>query len=120
MKKEIIPCTVCPKECTLNIYLNTNTIEKVEGNGCNRGLAHAEKELSHPERTLTTTMLVDSSSVCLIPVRSSKALPRDLLLKAMEVINKHFITPPISMGDVIIENILDTGVDIIASKSISL
>lgn len=117
---KILTCTICPKECVLNISINNNIVEKIEGNECKRGVNYAEMELKHPKRILTTTVLINNNNdnQVLLPVRSSNPISKELMLKAMDIINKTCVNTPIKMGDVIIKNILNTGIDIIASKSI--
>lgn len=111
-------CTSCPKECNLDINLNNNKIVEVQGNSCKRGIDYAQVEITSPKRILTTTVIVENSKHLLLPVRSSKPLPKEILQRAVEIIRSHKATPPIKRGDVIIGNILDTGIDIVASRSI--
>ena len=52
----------------------------------------------------------------MISVRTDKPLPKELLFKAMEIINKTIIKKPVKMNQILIENILDSGVNIISTK----
>lgn len=116
---KILICATCPQECNLKIKFDeNNAVYEVHGNKCQRGVKYAKIELTHPERILTSTVILkydDKSS--LLPVRSEGPLPKEILLNAIKVINKTVLKPPVKMNDVVIENILDSGVDIIASKS---
>lgn len=111
--KELI-CIVCPRGCHLSVDDNLN----VTGNFCPRGAAYAKAELTHPTRTLTSTVRINSKIEPLCPVKSAAPLPKELIFKVMEEINKVRITAPIKIGDVVIENVLDTGVNIVATKNI--
>jgi len=116
--KEMI-CIVCPIGCKMKI------IEKeddeigicVKGNKCPRGANYAIKELKNPTRVLTSTVVVKNALINRLPVKSSEPISKGLLKKAMEVINKIEVRAPVAIGDIIIKNILNTGVDIVSSKS---
>lgn len=111
-------CTVCPNECNLNIVLEGKEIKEVTGNSCKRGVEYANMELTNPQRMLTSTIHISNGTQELLPVRSEAPILREMLLKAMGEINKISLTAPIKIGDVIIKNILGTGVNILASRSI--
>ena len=114
MKKEII-CTVCPRGCRITVEGEGEKILSIEGQGCKRGVTYASAEFTNPVRILTTTVLADSE---LLPVRSQKPLPKDKLFDCMEVIRKTKVSLPVKMHDVIISNICNTGVDIVATKAV--
>ncbi len=111
--KELI-CIICPKGCHLSIDDNLN----VTGNTCNRGKVYAVKEVTNPERTLTSTVKVINSNIKRLPVVTSNPIPKSMIFKVMAEINKIEVTAPIKIRDVIIPNVLGLGVDIIASKEI--
>ncbi len=117
MKKEII-CTVCPRGCHIIVDGNGEQVSTVEGYGCKRGLDYASSEYAHPVRILTTTVKMEGIESDLLPVRSSKPLPKELILDCMDEIRKVKVSLPVAMHSVIIENILGTGADIIATKAI--
>lgn len=111
--KEMI-CIVCPRGCHLLIDDNNN----VTGNFCPRGAKYAISELTHPTRTLTTTVKIIDSLEKRLPVKSSAPLPKEKIFDAMEKINKIIVKPPVHIGDVIIKNIFGLNADIIATKDI--
>jgi len=107
-------CTVCPNGCRVVVsgeYPNF----KFEGNLCKRGEVYATNEMTKPSRTLTTTIIGSDGS--LIPVKSDKAIQKELLADCVKVINEKTLALPVNMGDIIIENILNTGANIICCKS---
>lgn len=112
MKKNMT-CIICPMGCDLEIEITENDI-KVTGNTCPRGEVYAKNECTNPVRTLTTTMRCKNGKI--LPVKTDKPVPKDKLFECMEVINKTLAVLPISVGDIIIENILDTGSNVVASK----
>lgn len=111
--KEII-CTVCPRGCAMKVEDDGVT---VSGNACKRGETYARAEFSHPVRILTTTVKLADDAYGLLPVRSTKPVPKELLLDCMEVIRKVEVSRPIARYDVIVKDILGTGADIVATKA---
>lgn len=112
MKKEYI-CIVCPKGCHIVV-----DGENISGYTCLRGLNYVKQESIDPRRILTTTVKVNDKNIRVCPVKSSDTLPKDKLFASMEEINKISVNLPIKLHQVVIENILNTGVDIITTKEI--
>jgi len=117
MKKEMI-CIVCPLGCSLTVDYTQRAIQSVEGNQCKLGLEYAEKEILNPERTLTTTVRVKHGHLSLVSVKSNKPLPKERLFDAMNLLAKIEVEAPIRIGDKIVENLFNTGVDAVATKNI--
>ena len=111
--KELI-CITCPRGCHLVVDENMN----VTGNTCPRGAIYAKNELTHPVRTLTSTVAINSELFNVVPVKSKEPLPKELIIKAMEILNEVVINAPVKIGDVVVNNILDTGIDIVATRNI--
>ena len=111
--KELI-CIVCPRGCHLVVDENLN----VSGNNCPRGAIYAKNELTHPTRTLTSTVRIISKEEVALPVKSDNPLPKEKIFDAMEIINKTCVKAPIKIGDVIIEKIFGLDVNIVATKDI--
>ncbi|MFA6618425.1 MAG: DUF1667 domain-containing protein [Candidatus Neomarinimicrobiota bacterium] len=119
MKTDIknLVCIVCPLGCKLTVEKDGENY-KVSGNACKRGDDYAIKEMTDPTRMLTSTMKLLNSSHVRVPVHTSAAIPKGKIFAAMDVINRSIAEAPVKMGDVLIKNILDTGADICASRSI--
>lgn len=115
MRKDII-CTICPRGCTISVEGDKDSITSVTGYGCKRGEVYATAEFTSPVRILTTTVKIDGHDNDLLPVRSSAPLPKDKILDCMEVIKKTVVKVPVAQYDVVVENILETGVNIVATK----
>ncbi|MBZ2173653.1 DUF1667 domain-containing protein [Schnuerera sp. xch1] len=112
-------CIVCPIGCKLTIKEDPKSDDGyiVEGNNCPRGEIYGKKEVTNPTRVLTTTAKIVGAHLNRIPVISNDGLPKDKLFKCMEIINSLEVSAPIKLGDVVVENIMGTGVDIVASRS---
>ncbi len=111
--KELI-CIVCPRGCHLVVDDNLN----VSGNNCPRGAIYAKNELTHPTRTLTSTVRIISKEEVALPVKSDNPLPKEKIFDAMKLINKTCVKAPIRIGDIIIEKIFGLDVNIVATKDI--
>lgn len=116
-------CTTCPSECALTIEtrIDENGVEHVllvQGNRCARGRKFAEQEVIRPMRILATTIVVRGGDEKLLPVRTARPIPRDLHLHAMRDIRHASVTAPVHMGDVVMSDLLGTGVDLVASMNV--
>ena len=113
--KEIrqITCIRCPLGCLLTVEITDGAVTKVEGNLCKRGLEYAQSECIHPVRTLTTTVKVVNGDP--LSVRSAEPLPKSLIFDCMAVLRTVSVTAPVSAGTVIVKNICNTGIDMIAT-----
>ena len=111
--RELI-CITCPRGCHLVVDDELN----VSGNFCPRGAIYAKTELTHPVRMVTSSVAVISEIESRLPVKTKEPIPKELIFKIMEEINKVEVKAPIKIGDVIIKNVLNTNVDIVATKNI--
>lgn len=117
-------CTTCPSECLLTVKVERDAngavaqVRSVTGNKCPRGDTFAHQELTCPMRVLTTTVAVSGGDEALLPVRTAEAIPLALHAQVMALIRGLVVNAPIRMGDVVLENLLDTNIDLIASMDI--
>ncbi len=120
LEKELI-CIVCPKGCALKVKTSSEaevSEADVTGQCCKRGAVYAVNECTNPLRTLTTTVRISGGRQRLAPVKSSAPLPKGLLFDCMAFINAHTAKTPLKVGDVIIRNIMGTGIHIISTADI--
>lgn len=112
-----LTCIICPVGCQLTVEMEADEVVSVSGNLCKRGEKYARTECVNPVRTLTTTVRVEDGAP--LSVRSAEPLPKDAIFPAMAIINQITIAAgrPIQVGDVIVENIAATGVNIIATSA---
>lgn len=107
-------CIVCPRGCSLKVDDNLN----VTGNFCPRGAIYAKNELTHPVRVITTTVKINSSYECRLPVKTNTAIDKNLMFKVIGELKNIEVNAPIKIGDIIVKDILGSGVDVIATKNI--
>lgn len=115
MKKNLI-CVSCPLGCPIEVEIENGEVVAVTGNTCKRGDAYARAEITNPVRSLTTSVKVENGIHPVVPVKSSGPVPKDKMFECMNVINSVTVKAPVKIGDVVIENILDLGVDIVATN----
>lgn len=117
-------CTTCPSECLLTVEVERSAdgavveVHSVTGNSCLRGDTFAHQELTCPMRVLTTTVAVSGGDEVLLPVRTAEAIPLELHAQAMALIRGLVVNAPIRMGDVVLPNLLDTNINLVASMDI--
>ena len=111
--KDLI-CITCPRGCHLQVDDNLN----VTGNMCPRGAVYAIAELTHPVRMVTSSVTVISEVESRLPVKTKDPIPKELIFNVVEEIKKVKVNAPIKIGDVIIKDVLGSGVDIVATKNI--
>jgi CxxC motif-containing protein len=114
--KDLI-CITCPKGCEAKVWSDEGEI-KVKGKICRKGKAYLEQEFREPMRILTTTVVVRNGIYRRFPVRTAKAFPRKHLFKAMEQISRVSVEPPVRIGEVVLCNLADSGVDLIAADDL--
>ncbi|MCR8744623.1 DUF1667 domain-containing protein [Romboutsia lituseburensis] len=112
-----ITCIVCPMGCPL-VVTKTDDGYKVEGNTCKRGEKYGVEELTNPKRVITSTVKLEKSYLNLLPVKTQDSIPKDMMFEIMEVLDTIKVSAPINVGDVIVENILNTGINIVSAKTV--
>ncbi len=120
MSEKNLICTLCPLGCNLEITEENKEAQllKVKGQKCKKGKDFARDEFYNPTRTVTTTVAISCAHLSRLPVKTSYPIPKDLIFKVIDIIYAHEVRGPVKMGDIIIENILDTGSDIVATRSL--
>lgn len=115
MEKEMI-CIICPMGCHLQVQEKNGEIT-VQGNTCPRGAAYAKQEAVCPMRTLTSTVRIANAVHPLLPVITSAPVPKQKIFAIMEAVNRVHAEAPIRVGSVVAANIADSGVDLLASRT---
>lgn len=115
MKKDIT-CIVCPRGCRMTVN-NIDGQYIVEGNSCIRGSKYGVDEVTNPRRVITSTVRLNGSYLNMLPVKTDGSIPKDMVFDIMKVLSEITVTTPINVGDVIVKNVLDTGVDIVSTKT---
>ncbi len=115
--KKTVTCIECPVGCRLEAEIDASGTIKVLGNKCAKGYAYAVKELTSPERFQTSTVKAEGLEVKRVPVRTDSPVPKGRIKDVMDVLEKTVIVSSIEEGDIVAENVLGLGANIIATRS---
>lgn len=118
MEKRILTCIGCPLGCAITAVPTAEGFD-ISGYTCKRGLEYARKELTRPERTVTSTVRVSGGKANVVSVRTATDIPKDAIFTVMEAINALTVPAPVKIGDVLCENIAGTGVALTATKAVA-
>ena len=101
-------CIICPRGCDLCVTLGENPV--VSGNSCPRGEEYAINEITHPMRTLTTTIRVrlENGDLSRISVKSKGEIPKQEIFTLAEKIHHTTIDAPVAVGDEVLPGVLAT------------
>ena len=116
MTKELV-CIVCPRSCRMTITSEGDELV-VTGNTCKRGKEFAINEMTDPRRTVCTTVRTSFPSVPVLPVRVSGAIPKNKIFDLKREVHRITVSKRIGREEVVVPNILDLGVDLIATSNI--
>jgi len=117
-RKEMI-CIVCPMGCHLTVDKDETSESgyKVSGNKCKRGAEYGVREMTNPTRVITTTVKIKNGLLSRLPVKTDGEVPKNMNFECMKAINEIEVESPVKVGDIIIENILETGINVVASRT---
>ena len=111
-------CIVCPNGCEIQAEIQEGKILSVTGATCKRGEEYVCQELNAPKRNISSSVAVTGGELPLASVRTTKAIPKEMIFRVMEEIKKVVVEAPVIKGQVLIANVLGTGSDIIVTKDV--
>ena len=111
-------CIGCPLGCPLTVEMEGNEVKSVAGNTCPRGDAYAKKELTNPTRIVTSTVRVAGGRLAMVSVKTESDIPKGKIFDCVKALKDVEVTAPVKIGDVIVENVAGTGVNVIATKNV--
>ena len=114
-----LTCIGCPMGCQLRATLEDGVVTAVTGNTCPRGDAYARKECVHPERTVTGTVAIEGAALPVLPVRTNGEIPKAQVFDVARALRTVKVQAPIAIGDVVLQNVCGTGVDVVAAKNMA-
>jgi len=112
--KELI-CSVWPKGCHLQV--DEDNGYAVTGNGCPRGAEYGKAELTNPTRVVTSTVRCTGGAYPRCPVKTDKPIPKGKMFEVMEELNRVELIAPVNVGQVVIENVCGTGVNVVSART---
>lgn len=99
----------------MTVILEDGKVVSVEGNFCKRGVTYANDECTNPKRTVTSTVRCSDGSV--VSVKTESTIPKEKMFEVMAEINSARPEGSVKIGDIIIENVCDTGVNVVATSN---
>jgi CxxC motif-containing protein len=118
MTKEFI-CIVCPRGCNVRAEYDGPGNVVITGNGCAKGDAYVREELFAPKRTLTAVVKTGSEKHPVLPVKSDKPVPKELICDFLNAVYSLKIQLPVKTGDILIPNFNGSGINIIATRTLA-
>lgn len=109
---------VCPMGCIMVIDKIDN-VYKVSGNICKKGEKYGIKEITNPKRVIISTVKLEGSYLNLLLIKTNSSTPKGMIFDAMKVLDSVTVISPVNVGDIIIKDVLGTGVDIMSSKTMA-
>ncbi len=120
MDAKTVTCIGCPLGCTVTVEFDQKSnITAVCGNTCPRGETYARNEVTHPRRVVTSTVRIFGRQEERLSVKTESDIPKEKIFACMAAIRKTQVKAPVAVGDIIIKNVCDTGVNVIATKDIA-
>lgn len=115
--KDLI-CIGCPLGCSVHVTMDEGKVINVSGHTCKRGEVYARKEVTNPTRIVTSTVRVSGSDVRTVSVKTETDIPKGKIFECMQALKGICVSAPVHIGDIVVENVAHTGVNVIATKNI--
>ena len=118
MTEKVITCINCPMGCRMTVKMEGAEILTVTGNTCKRGETYAKQECTEPMRMVTAVVPVEGSPMP-VSVKTRTPIPKAKIQACMQALSGVRLTLPIREKDVVLPDVCDTGVDVIATRSLN-
>ena len=118
MERKLV-CISCPLGCRLTVTWADETDITVTGNKCAKGESYAREEILAPKRVVTATVAVAADGPRRLPVKTSAPLLREHIPALLNQLYQIEAKPPLRCGDVLLQDIAGTGVDLVTTRSLT-
>lgn len=115
-----LTCINCPLGCSLSVTMDGKEVVSVTGNTCPKGEIYARNEVTDPKRVVTSSVYVLNGERNVVSVKTEEAIPKDKIFDCVEAMRDLKVKAPVSIGDVIAEDIAGTGVKLLATANVRL
>ncbi len=113
-------CIGCPVGCLITAKKERDGSLKITGNTCKKGEDYARNEMTAPVRMVTSFIRLEGEDGKVVPVKTAREIPKGCIRACMEEICRTVVKGPVKIGDVLIANTADTGVDVVATGNTGL
>lgn len=114
MQKEII-CTECANRCKLLVEQQGDEII-ITGNRCPRGLKSGREEFLGERAVVRGIVRSSAVEAGKVPVQTDRPVPKGMVYKVTLAMKRIKLDKEVSVGDVVAENISNTGANLIVSE----
>ena len=118
MEKRELTCIGCPMGCQITVEMNGGEVASLSGNACANGDRYARKEVTNPTRIVTSTVVIEGGDKPRLSVKTKTDIPKNKIFDVMKEIDALKLKAPVRIGDVVIENVAETGVSVIATRNV--
>ena len=113
-----ITCIICPIGCRMQVKTHGKKIGIIEGNKCKKGAEYAQEEVLNPRRVLTSSVLILGGELPIVSVKTLHPIQKEKISDALAEIKRSVVNAPIRSGEIVIKNVADTGINIVATKTV--
>lgn len=113
-----VTCIICPFGCRARVVLEGNKAVSVKNVECPRGEKYAISEVTAPVRDFFTTVKIEGAKVPVLPVRTTKPIPKDRIMDCSQALSKVVVKAPIRLGDVVVKNLLNLEVNVVSTRNL--
>jgi len=111
-------CIGCPLGCRLEVEEIAGEIVEVRGQSCKKGDQFARQEHKDPRRVVTTTVAIRGALHPRLPVKTAGDVPKGEVQAVCARLHTLTLEAPVRVGEVILADVLGTGVDVVASRDL--
>lgn len=104
-------CIMCPRGCELNVTKGRKIT--VTGAACPRGVIYGEREVTKPERMITTIKKFEDKTISL---KSSKPVPKEKVFDVLQEIKRAKLPRKVEENGILIKNVSNTDADIVITN----
>lgn len=115
-----LTCINCPLGCSLSVEMDGDKILSVSGNNCMRGDVYARNEVTSPVRVVTSSVKVNGGNRAVVSVKTKMPVPKDKIFECAAAMKDIVLNAPISIGDVVLDDIAKTGIELVATAKVDL
>lgn len=119
MEKREFVCIGCPLGCNVTVETEGKEIKSITGNTCPRGADYVTKELTDPRRIVTSLVRVEGGELPVVSVKTKTDIPKDKIMDCIGILKDIELQAPVRMGDVVVEDVCGSGVDVIATRAVA-
>ena len=120
MEKRELTCIGCPLGCAITVTMEKGTIVSITGHTCKRGEEYARKEVTNPTRIVTSIVKVVGGKIPMVSVKTKSDIPKNKIFDVVRGLQNVTVKAPVHIGDVIVSDIADTGVAVVATKNVDI